>query len=59
VVVDFLLLLVVAVTYMTRSSGGGPTRIGDCSWLAPVIVRGLVPSPMESRKVTLVDCSCH
>ena len=24
-----------------------------------VIVRGLVPSPAESRKVTLVDCSCH
>ena len=24
-----------------------------------VIVRGLVPSPTESRKVTLVDCSCH
>ena len=25
----------------------------------PVIVRGLVPSPAESQKVTLVDCSCH
>ena len=25
----------------------------------PVIVRGLVPSPAESRKITLVDCSCH
>jgi hypothetical protein len=25
----------------------------------PMIVRGLVPSPAESRKVTLVDCSCH
>jgi len=25
----------------------------------PVIVRGLVPSPTESRKVTLVKCSCH
>ena len=24
-----------------------------------VIVRGLVPSLTESRKVTLVDCSCH
>ena len=32
-------------------------------WLSPapiaVIVRGLVPSPAERRKVTLVDCSCH
>ena len=25
----------------------------------PVIVRGLVPSPAKSRKVTLVDCACH
>jgi hypothetical protein len=25
----------------------------------PVIVRGLVPSPVERRKVTLVDCLCH
>jgi len=25
----------------------------------PLIVRGLVPSPTESWKVTLVDCSCH
>jgi hypothetical protein len=24
-----------------------------------VTVRGLVPSLTESRKVTLVDCSCH
>ena len=24
-----------------------------------VIVRGLVPSPVERWKVTLVDCSCH
>jgi hypothetical protein len=23
------------------------------------LVRGLVPSPAKSRKVTLVDCSCH
>ena len=34
------------------------TCVGDCSWLALVIVRGLVPSPAESRKATLVDCSC-
>jgi hypothetical protein len=34
-------------------------RVGDCSWPAPVIVRGFVPSPTESRKITLVDCSCH
>ena len=25
----------------------------------PVIVRGHVPSPAESQKITLVDCSCH
>jgi hypothetical protein len=25
----------------------------------PVIARGLVPSPMKSWKVTLVNCSCH
>ena len=25
----------------------------------PVIVRGLIPSSTESRKVTLVDFSCH
>ena len=25
----------------------------------PVIVRGLMPSPVERKKVTLVDCSCH
>jgi hypothetical protein len=24
-----------------------------------VIVRGLVPFPVKSQKVTLVDCSCH
>jgi hypothetical protein len=59
VAVDFLLLLVVAITYMARSSGGGLACIGDCSWPALVIVRGLVPSPAESQKVTLVDCSCH
>jgi len=35
------------------------TLVGDCSWLSPVIVRGVVPSPAECRKVTLVNCSCH
>jgi hypothetical protein len=30
------------------------TRVGGCSWPVPVIVRGLVPSPVESQKVTLV-----
>ena len=25
----------------------------------PVIVRGLVPSPVERQKVTLVNCSCY
>jgi hypothetical protein len=44
---------------MAWSSGGALARVGDCSWPAPVIVRGLVPSPTESQKVTLVDCSCH
>jgi hypothetical protein len=58
VTVEFLLLLVVA-TKTAWSSGGGPTRVGHCSWPAPMIVRGLIPSPVESRKVTLVDCSCH
>jgi hypothetical protein len=29
---------------MAWSSGGGPAHVGDCSWPAPVIVRGLVPS---------------
>jgi hypothetical protein len=56
---DFLLLLVVVATLTAWSSSGGPACDGDCSWLAPVIVRGLVPFPAESQKVTLVDCSCH
>jgi len=29
-----------------------------CGYL-PVIVRGFVPSLVESQNVTLVDCSCH
>jgi hypothetical protein len=37
----------------------GLARVDDCLWPASVIVRGLVPSPAKSRKVTLVDCSCH
>jgi hypothetical protein len=41
------------------SGGGALACVGDYSWPAPVIVRGLVPSPAESRKVTLVDYSCH
>ena len=44
---------------MACSSGGGLARVGDYSWPTPVIVRGLVHSPAERRKVTLVDCSCH
>ena len=40
-------------------SGGGSAWVGDCSWPSPVIVRGVVPSPAECRKVTLVNCSCH
>ena len=44
---------------MAWCSGGGLAWVGDCSWPSPVIVRGLVPSPAESRKVTLVDCSCY
>ena len=34
------------------SSGGGLARVGDCSWPPSVIVRGVVPSPAECRKVT-------
>ena len=41
------------------SSGGGSARVGDCSWPPSVIVRGVVPSPAERRKVTLVNCSCE
>ena len=44
---------------MAWNSRGGLARVGDCSWPSPMIVRGLVPSPAERRKVTLVDCSCH
>ena len=58
-VADFLFLLVVAATYMAWSSGGASAHVGDYSWLAPVIVRGLAPSPVKSRKVALVNCSCH
>ena len=43
---------------MAWSSGGESACVVDCSWPAPVIV-SLVPSPVESQKVTLVDCSCH
>jgi hypothetical protein len=38
-------------------------RIDTSWWLFVVIsrwfVRGLVPSPAESQKITLVDCLCH
>ena len=44
---------------MAWSSAGTSTRVGDCLWLAPVIVRGLAPSPAKSLKVALVNCSCH
>ena len=44
---------------MAWCSGWGLAWGGDCSWPSPVIVRGFVPSPVEHRKVTLVDCSCH
>jgi hypothetical protein len=44
---------------MAWRSGGASARVDDCSWPALVIVRGLVPSPAESRKVTLVDYSCY
>ena len=43
---------------MAWSSRGALTRIGDCSWLTSMIVRGLAPSPVKSRKVALVNCSC-
>ena len=32
---------------------------GDYSWPAPMIVRGLAPSPVKRHKVALVNCSCH
>jgi hypothetical protein len=38
---------------------GASAHLGDCSWPTSMIVRGLVPFLMESRKVTLVDCLCH
>jgi hypothetical protein len=44
---------------MAWSSGGDSARVGDCSWPAPVICEGLVPSPAKSHKVALVDCACH
>ena len=44
---------------MAWSSGGALAHVGDCSWLATVIVRGLAPSPVKSHKVALVNCSCH
>ena len=44
---------------MAWSSGGALARVGDCSWPAPAIVRGLAPSPAMSRKIALVNCSCH
>ena len=44
---------------MARCSGGGSARVGDCSWPPSMIMRGVVPSLVECRKVTLVNCSCH
>jgi hypothetical protein len=44
---------------MAWSSGGPSACVGDCSWPASMIVMGLLPFPVESQKVTLVDCSCH
>jgi hypothetical protein len=44
---------------MAWSSRGALACVGDCSWPSLVIVRGLVPSPVEGQKVTLVDCLCN
>ena len=44
---------------MAWCSGGGLAWVGDCSWPYLMVVRGFVPSPVEHRKVTLVECSCH
>ena len=44
---------------MAWSSGGTLSRVGDCSWPAPMIVMGLAPSSTKSCKVALVNCSCH
>jgi hypothetical protein len=41
------------------SSGGASAHVGNCSWPASVIVRGLAPSPARGRKVALVNYSCH
>jgi hypothetical protein len=51
---DFLLLLVVAATKTAWSSGGGPARVGDCSWPAPVIVLwGVLVVPRRSAEFQL------
>ena len=44
---------------MAWSYGGGLAWVGDCSWPSLAIVMGFVPSLVECRKVTLVDCLCH
>jgi hypothetical protein len=44
---------------MAWSSGGGPTRVRDCSWLAPTICERLCTFPGEDHKVALIYCECH
>ena len=44
---------------MAWCSGRGSAQVGDCSWPPSMIVRGVVPSSAECRKVTLVNYSCH
>ena len=44
---------------MAWSNRGALAHVGDCSWLAPVIMRGLAPSQAMSLKVALVNYSCH
>jgi hypothetical protein len=53
----FLFLLVVAATYTGWSSGGALARVGDCSWLAPMI--GYVACNPCRAKASLHFVVCH
>ena len=55
--VDLLLLLVVVARLGAAEEAWHELVI--VRGHLPVIVRGLVPFPAESQKVTLVDCPCH
>ena len=57
--VDFLFLLVVVPPRQLGAAEEHWHELVIVRGHLLVIMRGLVPSSMESRKVTLVDCSCH